>query len=405
MTPKLRRRSVIGGIGAAAAALSAPGLVFAQGQRIKVGWAISKTGPFAGGAAVTQWPNYQLWIKDVNDAGGLNVNGRKMLLEPVEYDDRSQTEEAVRAFERLVSQDKVDILLPPWGTGLNLAVAPVFAKGGYPLLTASMASDRTAEVTKRWPNVFSLLATSTTYAEALVGVLADLRQSGRINGTVGVVHATEQFGIEMGNAARRALKAANFNIVYDGSYPGNTQDVTPIITEAQRANPDVFMAFSYPPDTIALTETARVRGFNPKVFYAAVGTGFPIYKGRFGDAINGVMGIGGWNPDSEAFRGYVRRHVAMHNREPDRWGSSLFYAGLQALGQSIEKVGMDNAKIVSNLRSSSFDTIVGNLAFDQNNVRKGGWFVGQWQDGDFYGIAPKQPGAKPVVFPKPAWKA
>jgi branched-chain amino acid transport system substrate-binding protein len=311
----------------------------------------------------------------------------------------------VRAFERLVSQDKVDILLPPWGTGLNLAVAPVFAKSGFPLMTASMASDRTAEITKRWPNVFSLLATSSAYAEALVAVLQDLRQSGRINGTVGVVHATEQFGIEMGNAARRALRAANFNIVYDGSYPGNTQDVTPIITEAQRANPDVFIAFSYPPDTIALTETARVRGFNPKVFYTAVGTGFPMYKGRFGDNVNGVMGIGGWNPDSEAFRAYIRRHAAMHNREPDRWGSSLFYAGLQAMGQAIGKVGLDNAKIVAELRAGSFDTVVGKLEFDQNNIRKGGWFVGQWQDGDFHGVAPKQPGAKPVMFPKPAFKA
>jgi len=404
MTSQFRRRSVIRGMGAAAAALSAPGLVFSQGQRIKVGWAISKTGPFAGGASVTQWPNYQLWIKDVNDAGGLTVSGRKVLLEPVEYDDRSQTEEAVRAFERLISQDKVDILLPPWGTGLNLAVAPVFAKGGFPLMTASMASDRTAEITKRWLNVFSLLGSSSAYAEALVAVLQELRQSGRINGTVGIVHATEQFGIELGNAARRVLKEANFNIVYDGSYPGNTQDVTPIIAEAQRANPDVFIAFSYPPDTIALTEASRVRGFNPKVFYTAVGTGFPMYKGRFGDAINGVMGIGGWNPDSDAFRAYVRRHVAMHNREPDRWGSSLFYAGLQAMGQAIEKVGMDNAKIVRELKGGSFDTIVGKLEFDKNNIRKGGWYVGQWQGGDFQGIAPKQPGAKPILFPKPPFR-
>jgi branched-chain amino acid transport system substrate-binding protein len=405
MTIRVRRRQVLGGIGATAATLAAPRFVQAQAQKLKVGWAISKTGPFAGGASVTQWPNYQLWIKDVNDAGGLSVGGRKVQLEAVEYDDRSQSEEAVRAVERLVNQDKVDILLPPWGTGLNLAVAPVFAKAGMPLLTASMASDRTAELTKRWPNVFSLLATSSAYAEAAVAVLSDLRQAGRINNNVAMTHATEQFGIELANAARRALRAAKFEIVYDGSYPGNTQDLTPVITEAQRASPDVFMAFSYPPDTIALTETARVRGFNPKVFYAAVGTGFPLYKSRFGDNVNGVMGIGGWNPDSDAFRAYIRRHAAMHNREPDRWGSSLFYAGLQALGQSIEKVGMDNAKIVQHLRSNSFDTVVGKLEFDQNNVRKGGWFVGQWQDGDFYGIAPKQAGAKPVVFPKPAWKA
>lgn len=400
-----QRRKLVAGIGAASAALAAPGLVRAQRSTIKVGWAISKTGPFAGGASVTQWPNYLLWIKDVNDAGGLNVGGRKMMLESVEYDDRSQSEEAVRACERLISQDKVDIMLPPWGTGLNLAVAPVFARAGMPMITASMASDRTAEIVKRWPNIFSLLATSSTYAEAVVGVLSEMRAAGQIEGTVAIANAAEQFGLELGNAARRALKAANFKIVYDTSYPGSTQDLSPIITEAQRANPDVFMAFSYPPDTIGLTEAARIRGFNPKVFYTAVGTGFPLYKSRFGDNVDGVMGIGGWNPDSDAFRAYVQRHVELNKREPDRWGSSLFYAGLQALGQSIEKVGLDNAKLVAHMRGNSFDTIVGKLEYDQNNIRKGGWYVGQWQDGDFRGIGPKQPGARPVKFPKPAWKA
>ncbi|MDT3679001.1 MAG: amino acid ABC transporter substrate-binding protein [Burkholderiaceae bacterium] len=405
MSIDTRRRKVIGTMGAAAAALAAPPFVRAQSNTLKVGWAISKTGPFAGGASVTQWPNYLLWIKDVNDAGGLNVGGRKMKLEHIEYDDRSQSEEAVRAVERLISQDKVDILLPPWGTGQNLAVAPIFARGGYPMMTGSMASDRIAEVVKRWPNIFSTLATSSTYAESLVDTLNQLRSAGTINNRVAVVNAAEQFGIELGNAARRALKAGNYELVYDGSYPMSTQDLTPVISEAQRANPDVFVAFSYPPDTMALTDTARVRGFNPKVFYTAVGSGFPQYKQRFGHNVDGVMGIGGWNPDSDAFRAYVKRHVAMHQREPDRWGSSLFYAALQALGQSIEKVGMDNAAIVKHLSTNSFDTIVGKLEFDENHIRKGGWLVGQWQDGDFYGIGPKQQGARNAVAPKVAWKA
>lgn len=404
MSQGISRRKLVGTLGAGAVALAAPGWASAQRTSIKVGWAISKTGPFAGGAAATQWPNYLLWIKDTNDAGGLSVDGRKLRLEHIEYDDRSQSEEAVRAVERLVSQDKVDILLPPWGTGQNLAVAPIFARAGYPMMAPSMASDRTAEIVKRWPNVFSLLNTSTTYAEALVAVLSQARAAGQINDRVAVAHATEQFGIELANAARKALKAAGFNIVYDGGYPLSTQDLTPVISEAQRANPDVFMAFSYPSDTMALADTARVRGFNPKVFYTAVGTFFPIYKQRLGANADGVMGIGGWNPDSDAFRAYIQRHTAMHNREPERWGASLLYAGLQAMGQAIEKVGLNNAEIIKHLRSTSYDTIVGKLEFDANNIRKGGWFVGQWQDGDFYGIHPSQPGARKPVFPKPAWK-
>ena len=124
-----------------------------------------------------------------------------------------------------------------------------------------------------------------------------------------------------------------------------------------------------------------------------------------GEAANGVMGIGGWNPDSDVLKAYIQRHVAMFKREPDRWGSSMMYAGLQAMGQAIEKVGLNNAEIVKQLRGNSFDTVLGKLDFDQNNIRKGGWFVGQWQDGDFYGIAPDLPGVHRTILPKPAWKS
>jgi branched-chain amino acid transport system substrate-binding protein len=68
-----------------------------------------------------------------------------------------------------------------------------------------------------------------------------------------------------------------------------------ILTEVTHLNPDSFVAFSYPPDTIAITEQARAWSFNPKVFHTAVATAFPLYKQRFGADVEGVMGLGGWN--------------------------------------------------------------------------------------------------------------
>ncbi|MBS3965656.1 MAG: amino acid ABC transporter substrate-binding protein [Truepera sp.] len=404
MNVSISRRKVVSTLGVASAALAVPTWVGAQRTSIKVGWAISRTGPFSGGAATTQWPNYLLWIKDVNDAGGLSVDGRKLKLEHIEYDDRSQSEEALRAVQRLITQDRVDILLTPWGTGMNLAVAPIFARAGFPMLATTFASERMPEFARRWPNLFSMLNLPSAYSQALIPILAAERAAGRIGDRVAMVHVIESFGLELVNPARDVLRAANFNIVYDEGYPMGAADLTPVLTAAQRANPDVFIAFSYPPDTIALTELARVRNFNPRVFYVAIGTAFPMFKQRFGDNAVGVMGFGGWNPENDAIRSYFRRHVAMHNREPDRSGSSHVYASLQALGQTIEKVGLSRPEIIKHLGANRFDTIIGGLEFDENNIRKGGWFVGQWQDGDFFGIAPIQPGARRPLIPKPAWR-
>src|SRR5215470_4687800 len=127
------------------AALSSALALPAQAQDvIRIGWSISKTGPFAAGASVTTLPNYQVWVKDVNDAGGIMLKsiGNKLKLEVTEYDDRSNSEEMIKAVERLANQDKVDFILPPWSTGLNLAAAPIFHRLGYPQLAVTANSNR-----------------------------------------------------------------------------------------------------------------------------------------------------------------------------------------------------------------------------------------------------------------------
>ena len=60
----------------------------------------------------------------MNAAGGLNVKGKKRKVELVGYDDRSEAETVVRTYEKLMASDKVDLILPPWGTGANFAILP-----------------------------------------------------------------------------------------------------------------------------------------------------------------------------------------------------------------------------------------------------------------------------------------
>ena len=117
-------------------------------KAVRIGWVVAKTGPDAPGAATTTLPNYKLWVKEVNAQGGLLLKayGRRVPVEVVEYDDRSSSEEAVRATERLITQDQVDFILPPWGTAINLAVGPTLAKHGYPHLAVTSITERAPEL-------------------------------------------------------------------------------------------------------------------------------------------------------------------------------------------------------------------------------------------------------------------
>ena len=377
-------------------------------KSIKIGYAISLTGPNTAGAGITVLPNYHLWVQEVNAAGGIMLKsiGKRVPIEVIQYDDHSNADDAEAAVERLILQDKVDFILPPWGTGLNLAVAPLFHSAGYPQLATTALSDRAPELGKLWPNSFWFTGTMTGAVQAFVATISKLRSEGKIGSTVAMLSVADQFGIGLAKVARKAFQQGGFAIVYDRAYPVETQDMREIIVEVKGRNPDAFAGFSYPPDTIMITEQARLSSFNPKVFYTAVGTAFPLYKERFGADIDGVMGIGGWNADAQASKDYFKRHVEMTGQEPDWWASPITYASLQVLQQAIERVGdIDRAAVIKELQTGTFDTVVGPVKF-KNNLYEDTWYVGQWQHGDFQGIAPASlPGAHPIMFPKPPWHA
>ncbi|NVO16376.1 MAG: amino acid ABC transporter substrate-binding protein [Rhodoplanes sp.] len=384
-------------------ALSGAAIAQSAPDKIKIGYAISKTGPFTGGASITTLPVYELWVKEVNAAGGIKIGDKRVPIEVVEYDDRSNSEEAIKAIERLASQDKVDFILPPWSTGLNLAVGPILNRLGYPHLAVTTNTNRAPELAKRWPNASFWLGLPADISVEMVAVLSKLRADGKIGPTVAMIGVSDQFGIELTTAARDAFAKAGFKLAYDKSYPAGSQDMQPMLKDAMAANPDVFVSFSYPPDTLAVTDAAKVLGFNPKVFFTGVGTAFPLFKQRFGANAEGVMGIGGWNADSPLLKDYLARHKAGVGREPDRWANPVTFASLQALQQAIERVGLDRAAVVKELQSGTFDTIIGKVKLE-GGLLKDVWAVGQWQSGEFYGVAPStKDGARAPVVPKPAW--
>jgi branched-chain amino acid transport system substrate-binding protein len=289
---------------------------------------------------------------------------------------------------------------------MNLAVGPTFNKYGYPHMAATAATDHAYEMAERWPNSFWMLGTSTMGANALVEVLTKLNKGGKINNKIAMVSVADAFGIELSTAARPAFQKAGFELVMDESYPITTEDFGQLINAAKASGADTFVAFSYPPDTFGLSGTAIATGYNPPAFYTAVGTAFSIYRDVIlHDNVDGVLGVGGVNTDDPKFKDYARRHLEVTGQPPDYWASPVTYASLQILEQAIERVGkIDNAAIIKEIQTGSFDTVAGTIKFDRN-VNTNVWWAGQWQNGEFHGLAPStMAGAKEPIAPKPAWK-
>jgi branched-chain amino acid transport system substrate-binding protein len=400
------RRLTTCALAALAIASSAHGIAAQERDKVTIGYAVSKSGPNAGGAGMTVTPNYELWVQEVNAAGGLKMpDGSQLPIEVIAYDDRSSAEEVVRAVERLATQDKVDIILPPWGTGFNLAVAPLMAKFGYPHLAGAAVTDKASDFVKRWDTSFWFMGGSADYVSAFTDILVAERATGRINDKIAMISVADGFGIDLVKAARPSFEAAGFDVTYDKSFPPQTSDFATILNEAQSSEADTFVAFTYPPHTFALTKQAKVASFSPPVFYLGVGAAFPVYPKIADGSVEGIMSLGGIDPNNALNNAYRAKHQEVVGRGADYWGSVLIYASLQMLEQTVARVGLDKAAVAAELSSGTFSTVLGaETRLENNQLRAINW-VGQWQDGTFVAVSAEGGGGKmQVKLPKPGWE-
>ena len=385
--------------GLAMSLIAAP--VLAQ-DTVKIGSVAPKTGPLAGGAAVTHWPNVEMWVKQVNARGGLKLKDGQKKIELVTYDDKTNPAEHIKAAQRLATQDKVDFIIAPYGTAFNVAAAPIYAKYNYPQIAVSAISDKIDELTSRYPDIFFTLGSVTGMVNGVRDALIQMRDKGQIGNKVAMVNVADAFGIELAAAARKILPAAGFELVYDKSYPLGSPDLSPIVKGAKATKPDAFVAWSYPPDTFALTEQAIIENLDTKAFYTAVATCFPAYVKKFSaKTVQGVLGAGGVNPDTPEMAAYRKAHKDLTGKEADYWASANTYASLQILEQAIEAVGRIDQKAVSDyIKNHTFNTVMGPISFQKQNSNSY-WTVGQWQDGVFRGVeSSNMTGAAPIIEKK-----
>ncbi|MCD6732389.1 MAG: amino acid ABC transporter substrate-binding protein [Burkholderiaceae bacterium] len=375
-----------------------PAVTRAQSAPVRIGYAIARTGPWAGGAQVSQEPNFLMWAEQQNAAGGLDVKGVRRKIELIGYDDRSEIETCIRTYEKLMGSDKVDLILPPWGSNANFALAPLANRFGYPMLAPTALSRKLIDM--RLPYFFSLLQ----QPDRMMGALVDMLVANNVK-SIAILYMDDLFGLENFAALNGALKKTSIQVVERKGYPLGVKDLSPVLRTIKDQDPDAFIGITYPPDTILASKQSKEIGFNPKIFYASVGTAFQLYRNVIGAAAEGVTGMGSWNSKTTpGAKAYFDAHKARFGgKEPDRWASGHCWAGLEILTQAVAKVGLDRKAIRDYVARNEHKTIVGPIRFEgSENISTPGT-VSQWQKGEFEVVWPRSVATSQLVMPKPAW--
>jgi branched-chain amino acid transport system substrate-binding protein len=296
-----------------------------------------------------------------------------------------------------MGSDKVDLILPPWGSNANFALAPLANRHGYPMLAPTALSRKLIDM--NLPYFFSFLQQPDRMMNALVEMLV-----AHDTKSVAILYMDDLFGLENFAALNAALKKTSIQVVERKGYPLGVKDLAPTLRTIKDQKPDAFIGITYPPDTILASKQSKEIGFNPKIFYASVGTAFPVYRKVIGAGVEGVSGMGSWNPKTSAgAKAYFDAHTARFDKEPDRWASGHAWAAMEVLTQAVARAGLDRKALRDYIAKNEHPTIIGKVRFDgSENVATPGT-VGQWQNGEFEVVWPQSMATSKLRTPKPDW--
>ncbi|MGD9577979.1 MAG: amino acid ABC transporter substrate-binding protein [Syntrophorhabdus sp.] len=372
-------------------------------DKIRIGWVTSLSGILATAVATTTAPAYEIWLEEVNAKGGIYVKeyGKKLPVEIIKYDNKSDVGTMTKLLEKVILEDKVDFILAPWGTAMLYAAAPVANKYKYILLGNAGGAIKLREIMPKLPYVFSVLNMADTQMPLLAEVLSEAKVK-----KAAIIYIQDLHGIEYQEQAVKELKKRKIEVTMSKSFPHGTKDLTPLLKEAKAANVDAFIGMVYPDEAFLVTGQAIEVDFNPKAFFLTVGPMLTQYRDAFGaKGIDGVMGGGAWNEKTSPEAKKFAETLMKKYKGIEYWGQLFYYSSMQFLEKAIEESGtLDQTKIRDVMATKTFNTAMGPMKFDKDrfNATHPGE-IGQWQNGFFEIIDPgKKRTAKPI-YPKPAW--
>ncbi|MSO99818.1 MAG: branched-chain amino acid ABC transporter substrate-binding protein [Acetobacteraceae bacterium] len=341
----------------------------AQTGPILIGFAEALTGSLAAvgksGIVATQ-----IWAEEINAKGGLL--GRQVKL--VFYDNQSNPTNVPGLYVKLLDVDKVDLVLSGYATNMVVPAMPVVISHNKLYMSIfSLATN--AEF--HYPRTFAMIATGPepkkAFSQGFFEIAASMKPKPV---TLAILGADAEFSRNATDGARANAAEVGLKIVYDKSYPPTTTDYAPIVRAVRATNPEVVYVASYPSDTAGILRAAAEMGFTSRLFGGAlVGTATAAMKTQLGPLMNGVVIIEQWIPAPKlrtpGVMGFLKTYRARAGAEGvDPLGvffPPFAYARMQVLEQAVTGAGtLDDGKLADYLRTHSFKTIVGDIAYGKD---------------------------------------
>jgi len=347
---------------------------------------------------------YQVWIKEINDAGGLL--GRKVELK--EYDNQSLADTAVSQIERLVTVDKVDLLVGPFSSALTIPTSAVAEK--YKMAFVEGAGGAPGVFSRQFHYVFFVQpAVAAKQADPFVNYIVSLPAAQRPT-SAAYPQQDDPFVSATEDGAQATLEAAGIKTVYKQVYPPTQTDFASIAAAVKASKADIVLGGTIFDDAVGQVQAYASINYQPKAVYFTSGPStVGAFKQALGDKVNGIFTGDGWIEASKATGNakFVADYHAMFPKEAQIPGEAAegYSVGQVLLAAVTGAQSLDNTKIADWLHSNKVDTVQGPIGWDALGRPNGSFLLEQYASGTLNVVAPSDDPNKAAdpAYPKPSW--
>lgn len=350
----------------------AAGAVQAQ-DVIRIGAPLALTGGLAD-EGLKQQVAYDMWLKRVNAAGGIQVGAKKMKVELISYDYQTDPKSAQQIAERLITQDKVDFMTAPFGSGHTKIVAGVAERYGVPLMASVASSESVYDQGYRY--LFGTLAPNGGIVQNMATLFT--RQIPGVR-KIAILGREDVFPRAMATEMKKAAEGVGLEVVYDELYPVGTLDHASSLLKIKAAAPQWIFVTGYTQDLILARKQMADLKLGAPIVTMITGPAYREFIEGLGKLADGVTSASWWHhsltyKSDDVFgstAAFYEEFVEREKKDPDYVHASAA-AALVVLQKAIEKAGtLDKAKVRDALAATDVLTFYGPVKFGPNGMNQG----------------------------------
>ena len=379
----------------------------ATGATIVLGAPLGLTGSLTKESELTK-QGYDLWLDWINARGGIVVNGVKHPVTIKYYDDTSNANQSAVLMQKLITEDKANFLLGPYGSAATATDAVIADQNQIPMVEANGAAE--SIFSQGYKYTFGVLSPAKKYLQGVIDMAATLKP---MPTTIALLSADDNFSLEVSAGITSYAPTKGMNVVLNKKYKNGATNLAAEVQAAKAANADIVLNSGHLQEAIAINKAAKEQKLNAKIFAYSVGPSTPDFITALGKDADFVYGGSQWTPQvkyTPAFYLTVPQYVAAYRAKYPTYGDPDYHvaestAACLALQRAIENANsLDPKKVRDALAALDVMTFFGQIKFDSRglNIYKP-MVVEQIQSGAHHTVFPLDVADAQPKFPTPPW--